>query len=63
MHTMHNRKRWAAAAAAALIGLALTSAATLARAHDDDLAPFKSPLVIGHRGGGSGYLPEHTLEA
>jgi glycerophosphoryl diester phosphodiesterase len=21
------------------------------------------PLVIGHRGGGSGYLPEHTLEA
>jgi hypothetical protein len=22
-----------------------------------------SPLVIGHRGGGSGYLPEHTLEA
>ena len=26
-------------------------------------AEFKSPLVIGHRGGGSGYLPEHTLEA
>jgi glycerophosphoryl diester phosphodiesterase len=23
----------------------------------------KGPLVIGHRGGGSGYLPEHTLEA
>lgn len=22
-----------------------------------------TPLVIGHRGGGSGYLPEHTLEA
>ncbi|HEY6512991.1 MAG TPA: glycerophosphodiester phosphodiesterase [Burkholderiaceae bacterium] len=22
-----------------------------------------SPLVIGHRGGGNGYLPEHTLEA
>jgi glycerophosphoryl diester phosphodiesterase len=22
-----------------------------------------APLVIGHRGGGSGYLPEHTLEA
>lgn len=21
------------------------------------------PLVIGHRGGGSGYLPDHTLEA
>ena len=26
-------------------------------------AEFKTPLVIGHRGGGSGYLPEHTLEA
>jgi glycerophosphoryl diester phosphodiesterase len=24
---------------------------------------FPAPLVIGHRGGGSGYLPEHTLEA
>ena len=24
---------------------------------------FTAPLVIGHRGGGSGYLPEHTLEA
>ena len=24
---------------------------------------FDKPLVIGHRGGGSGYLPEHTLEA
>src|SRR5688572_33176174 len=23
----------------------------------------KSPLVIGHRGGANGYLPEHTLEA
>ena len=23
----------------------------------------RKPLVIGHRGGGSGYLPEHTLEA
>lgn len=26
-------------------------------------AGVKAPLVIGHRGGGSGYLPEHTLEA
>ena len=24
---------------------------------------METPLVIGHRGGGSGYLPEHTLEA
>jgi glycerophosphoryl diester phosphodiesterase len=23
----------------------------------------QAPLVIGHRGGGNGYLPEHTLEA
>ena len=52
--------RWTAAA---LIGLALTSAASLSSAHDDDLPGFKAPLVIGHRGGGSGYLPEHTLEA
>jgi glycerophosphoryl diester phosphodiesterase len=25
--------------------------------------PAATPLVIGHRGGASGYLPEHTLEA
>jgi hypothetical protein len=23
---------------------------------------FKTPLVIGHRGGATGYLPDHTLE-
>ena len=59
----------AALAAAA----ALTIASTLAQAHDngrgnDDgrgygSARFQHPLVIGHRGGGNGYLPEHTLEA
>ncbi len=52
--------------------LALTGTAALllvggaAQAHEDrgrDGANFPSPLVIGHRGGGSGYLPEHTLEA
>ena len=55
--------------------LALAAAATLtialstAQAHDQgrsngyDNARFPTPLVIGHRGGGSGYLPEHTLEA
>ena len=50
--------------------LALTLAlAPAAHADQNDrgerggLAEFKSPLVIGHRGGGSGYLPEHTLEA
>jgi len=30
---------------------------------DRDGRDAKSPIVIGHRGGGSGYLPEHTLEA
>ena len=32
-------------------------------AHRPGASPVKAPLVIGHRGGGSGYLPEHTLEA
>ena len=41
---------------------------TAAQAHEGrrggrDGLSFPSPLVIGHRGGGSGYLPEHTLEA
>ena len=30
---------------------------------DQKMSDFKLPLVIGHRGGASGYLPEHTLEA
>ena len=34
-----------------------------ARNQSDGLEDFPHPLVIGHRGGGSGYLPEHTLEA
>jgi glycerophosphoryl diester phosphodiesterase len=51
----------------------LTIAFGAAQAHDNgrgngngngpDTARFPHPLVIGHRGGGSGYLPEHTLEA
>ena len=49
--------RWAAAA---LLGLTLSG---MAQAHNDGAAPQHGPLVIGHRGGGSGYLPEHTLEA
>lgn len=37
---------------------------TLIQAHDGGAPRGEpSPLVIGHRGGGSGYLPEHTLEA
>ena len=48
----------------ALLGVCLTlGLVPAAQADRDDRADFKSPLVIGHRGGGSGYLPEHTLEA
>jgi glycerophosphoryl diester phosphodiesterase len=46
-------------ALSALIGACLPPAHAEVR----DKADFKGPLVIGHRGGGSGYLPEHTLEA
>ena len=49
-------------AAAIAITLMLPFAAQ-ARDHGDGLDDFPHPLVIGHRGGGSGYLPEHTLEA
>jgi glycerophosphoryl diester phosphodiesterase len=55
---------WRRFALAATAALALSTTAALA--HDGrprDGANFPSPLVIGHRGGGSGYLPEHTLEA
>jgi glycerophosphoryl diester phosphodiesterase len=45
-------------AAAALLGLVASSAG----AADADGATARGPLVIGHRGGGSGYLPDHTLE-
>jgi glycerophosphoryl diester phosphodiesterase len=46
----------------AVIGLlcVLPFTSVLADQHSRD---ERSPLVIGHRGGGSGYLPEHTLEA
>jgi len=53
------RKTGIAWAAAALLGLALSSVAGA----DKDGLTTKGPLVIGHRGGGSGYLPDHTLEA
>ncbi len=53
---------------AGLLGCALAASAGLAfghdEAHDDGRdGALRGPLVIGHRGGGSGYLPEHTLEA
>jgi len=43
--------------------LLLASGAALADRDRNREGMFPSPLVIGHRGGGSGYLPEHTLEA
>jgi glycerophosphoryl diester phosphodiesterase len=49
-------------AAALALGALIGSAP--ARAHGEGAAaPARVPLVIGHRGGGSGYLPEHMLEA
>ncbi len=30
--------------------------------NNNDSNRFQSPLVIGHRGGATGYLPDHTLE-
>jgi glycerophosphoryl diester phosphodiesterase len=49
----------AATSSILLLGSTLVQADN-GRHHD---TAFASPLVIGHRGGGSGYLPEHTLEA
>ncbi|MEO7336744.1 MAG: glycerophosphodiester phosphodiesterase [Caldimonas sp.] len=49
----------------ALLAFGLFAAAWPAHSHGEGsgAAPARVPLVIGHRGGGSGYLPEHTLEA
>ena len=46
------------------VGL-LSAAATPAVAHEEQARrrADNAPLVIGHRGGANGYLPEHTLEA
>ena len=49
--------------AAALLAFGMMAAAPQADARDDGAAaPFHAPLVIGHRGGATGYLPDHTLE-
>jgi glycerophosphoryl diester phosphodiesterase len=56
----HSRWKAAMLVGLTLSGLALTSPTF---ADDDRVSATKGPLVIGHRGGGSGYLPEHTLEA
>ena len=53
---------WRAALTATTFALATGSLPVLADANRSSGA-FPSPLVIGHRGGGSGYLPEHTPEA
>ena len=48
-----------------LLGCGLALAATLPAAAHEEQARRRAdnaPLVIGHRGGASGYLPEHTLE-
>ena len=54
-------------AAASVSFTALLFGCTWSQAHDWRPHHFNhnepKPLVIGHRGGGSGYLPEHTLEA
>ena len=66
MKTLHPLRRalHAALAAAALAAFALPALAD--RSDRDDrgerASPFKTPLVIGHRGGATGYLPDHTLE-
>lgn len=53
---------------AGVLACALSASAGLAFANNDARddgheGAARGPLVIGHRGGGSGYLPEHTLEA
>ena len=51
----------------AMLGMALLACAWPAAAHEDERGGRRrldnAPLVIGHRGGANGYLPEHTLEA
>jgi glycerophosphoryl diester phosphodiesterase len=50
--------RWAGLG---LLALASLSSSLNATAHDRGRAE-NAPLVIGHRGGATGYLPDHTLE-
>ena len=52
--------RWAGVCLLAVASLALTKPSL---AHDHSRARAENaPLVIGHRGGATGYLPDHTLE-
>ncbi|MDL9997710.1 glycerophosphodiester phosphodiesterase [Variovorax sp. J22P240] len=53
-------------ACVALLGIGtLIAATTTVVAHEENgrRRADNAPLVIGHRGGANGYLPEHTLEA
>lgn len=57
----HSKPFWAA-----LLGMGLLFAAAAPAAAHEEKARRRAdnaPLVIGHRGGANGYLPEHTLEA
>ena len=59
---MHPLKK----ACVALLGIGtLIAATTTVVAHEENgrRRADNAPLVIGHRGGANGYLPEHTLEA
>ena len=50
---------------ATVLALSLMAGTLPAAAHGDDdrgAAAPRAPLIIGHRGGATGYLPEHTLE-
>jgi glycerophosphoryl diester phosphodiesterase len=52
--------RWAGVCLLAVASLAITKPSL---AHDHSRARAENaPLVIGHRGGATGYLPDHTLE-
>src|SRR5947207_6964680 len=48
-------------AAAGVAAAALMAAVAPVLAHEHGHAD-NAPLVIGHRGGATGYLPDHTLE-
>jgi glycerophosphoryl diester phosphodiesterase len=61
MHATTTWRRFTLAATSALLLASATAQAHEGRGREG--AQFPAPLVIGHRGGGSGYLPEHTLEA
>ena len=52
-----------AALACAFTFASVSSSVLADKRHHNERDSFQTPLVIGHRGGGSGYLPEHTLEA